>query len=96
MTKSLATLTAELRRLRVLQTLHNSAGYTADLEMLCDYLVVSMMLLVEDAGWLEEHGLVELDQTDGVTSVRLTRLGKDVAMGRERILGVRRPEPPLS
>ncbi len=96
MTKSLATLTAELRRLRVLQTLHNSAEYTADLEMLCDYLVVSMLLLIEDAGWLEEHGLVELDQIDGVTSVRLTRLGKDVAMGRERILGVRRPEPQLS
>ena len=96
MTKSLATLTAELRRLRVLQTLHNSAEYTADLEMLCDYLVISVMLLIEDAGWLEEHGLVELDQVDGVTSVRLTRLGKDVAMGRERILGVRRPEPQLS
>ncbi|MBF0400699.1 MAG: ArsR family transcriptional regulator [Magnetococcales bacterium] len=96
MTKSLATLTAELRRLRVLQTLHNSAEYTADLEMLCDYLVVSMMLLIEDAGWLEEHGLVELDQVDGVTSVWLTRLGKDVAMGRELANGRQRASKSLS
>lgn len=93
MTKSLATLTTELRRLRILQTLHNSTGYTADTEVLCDYLVVGMMLLIADVGWLADHGLVEWDQVDGVTSVRLTRLGKDVAMGRERILGVRRPEP---
>ena len=93
MTKSLATLTAELRRLRILQTLYNATEYTADLEMMSDYLVVGMMPLIEDAGWMEERGLIELDQVDGVTSLRLTRLGKDVAMGRERILGVRRPEP---
>ena len=93
MTKSLATLTVELRRLKILQTLLNATEYTADLEMLGDYLVVGMMPLIEDAGWMEERGLIELDQVDGVTSLRLTRLGKDVAMGRERILGVRRPEP---
>lgn len=93
MSKSLATLTAELRRLRMLQTLQNSVEYTADVEILSDYLAVGMQTLIEDAGWLEEHGLVELNQVDSVTSVRMTRLGKDVAMGRCQIPGVRRPEP---
>ncbi|MEO5363846.1 MAG: hypothetical protein H7838_09525 [Magnetococcus sp. DMHC-8] len=93
MTKSIAKLTAEARRLKLLQTLHNATEYTADLGVLCDYLLVGMMVLLEEVGWLTEHGLVDLDQVDGVTSLRLTRLGKDVAMGRERISGVRRPDP---
>ena len=93
MTKSIAKLTVEARRLRILQTLHNATEYTADLEVLCDYLLIGMMALLEEVEWLTDHGLVELDRVDDVTSVRLTRLGKDVAMGRERITGVRRPEP---
>ena len=93
MTKSISKLTVEARRLRILQTLHNATEYTADLDVLCDYLLVGMIVLLEDVGWLADHGLVELDQVDGVTSLRLTRLGKDVAMGRERISGVRRPDP---
>ena len=93
MTKSIAKLTVEARRLRILQTLHNATEYTADLEVLCDYLLIGMMALLEEVEWLTDHGLVELDRVDDVTSVRLTRLGKDVAMGRERIVGVRRPEP---
>ena len=93
MTKSISKLTVEARRLRILQTLHNATEYTADLDVLCDYLLVGMIVLLEDVGWLTDHGLVELDLVDGVTSLRLTRLGKDVAMGRERISGVRRPEP---
>ena len=93
MTKSIAKFTVEARRLRILQTLHNATEYTADLEVLCDYLLIGMMALLEEVEWLTDHGLVELDRVDDVTSVRLTRLGKDVAMGRERITGVRRPEP---
>ncbi len=93
MTKSIGKLTAEARRLRILQTLHDATGYTADLDVLCDYLLVGMLALLEEVGWLTDHGLVELDRVDDVTSARLTRLGKDVGMGRERLTGVRRPEP---
>lgn len=93
MSKSLATLTAELRRLRILQTLLNATEYTADLEMLSDYLAVSMLLLTEDMGWLEENGLVGLDQVDGVTFVQMSRMGKDAALGRLLVPGVRRPDP---
>ena len=93
MTKSIAKLTIEARRLRILQTLHNATEYVADLDVLCDYLVVGMMPLIEDVGWLEDNVLADMIQTDGVTSVRITRLGKDVAIGRCQLPGVRRPEP---
>ena len=93
MTKSLATLVVESRRLKILQTLQNSVGYTADLDLLCDYLVVGAIHLIEDAGWLEDNGLVEMNINEGVTSLRITRQGKDIAMGRCQIIGVRRPEP---
>lgn len=93
MSKSLATHTAETLRLRVLRTLQNAVAYTADLNLLCDHLVVGLTTLVGEIQWLEDHGLVEMDQVDGVTTVRLTRLGQDVATGRERLSGVRRPDP---
>ncbi|CAK0754315.1 hypothetical protein CCP3SC1_2320001 [Gammaproteobacteria bacterium] len=49
--------------------------------------------MVEDAGWLDDHGLVELTQTDGITSARITRSGLDIALGRVTQPGVRRPNP---
>jgi hypothetical protein len=93
MTKSLATLTAEARRLSILQTLQNAIEYTINLDLLCDHLHVGIMTMVDEMQWLEDHGLAELDQIDGITKVRLTRLGKDIAAGREQLLGVRRPDP---
>ena len=93
MTKSLATLVVESRRLKILQTLQNSVGYTADLDLLCDYLVVGTIHLIEDAGWLEDNGLVKMNLTEGAISLKITRLGKDIALGRCQIIGVRRPEP---
>lgn len=93
MSKSLATYTAELNRLKILQALLPATEYTLDLELLSDYLAIGMLTLTEHVGWLKDQGLVGLDQVDGVTSVRMSRTGKDVALGRTLVSGVRRPDP---
>ncbi|UNM95680.1 ArsR family transcriptional regulator [Ignatzschineria rhizosphaerae] len=41
--------------------------------------------------WLEGMGLVELSKVGPYTKAKLTQKGQDVAEGRERVNGVRRP-----
>jgi hypothetical protein len=93
MSKSLATLSTELSRLKVLQALLNASEYTLDMEVLCDHQAVSMLQLTENVAWLEENGLVGLDQVDGMTLVQMSRTGMDVALGRLQQPGVRKPDP---
>lgn len=43
--------------------------------------------------WLEEQHLITIEAVSGIFVGRLTRRGLDVAMGRARIDGVKRPSP---
>jgi hypothetical protein len=93
MSKSLATLETEMLRLGVLQTLQRTIGYSASLDLLCEHHNVGMLAMFETVKWLEVQGLVEFDRIDGTDTVKITRLGQDVALGRTLINGVRRPSP---
>lgn len=51
-------------------------------------------LVRDDLRWLEERGLVALEEVAGRTLVAtLTERGGDVASGRSRVEGVKRPGP---
>lgn len=86
------------RRLVILKLLENSAGYTVN-----EYLIytalpgfghdVSMDRVRTDLAWLEEQGLLTLDIPGDVHMARLTQRGVDVAAGRARVDGVKRPGP---
>lgn len=41
--------------------------------------------------WLEEQGLVAVDDVSGILVARLTGRGEDVACGRAKVDGVKRP-----
>lgn len=43
--------------------------------------------------WLEEQGLVKIDESSGVLVAALTRRGEDVALGHSRVPGIARPRP---
>lgn len=46
-----------------------------------------------DAAWLNEQGLVTVEDLGKVRVVELTQRGEDVAEGRARVPGVKRPVP---
>ncbi|MGE4191803.1 MAG: ArsR family transcriptional regulator [Pseudodesulfovibrio sp.] len=46
-----------------------------------------------DAAWLAEQGLVAVKELESVRVVQLTARGADVAAGRARVPGVKRPVP---
>ncbi len=43
--------------------------------------------------WLEEQGLIELKDVSGCYVAYLTARGWDVAQGRTKVCGVKRPQP---
>ena len=43
--------------------------------------------------WLEEQGLVSIDDVAGILVARITGRGMDVACGRSVVEGVKRPRP---
>lgn len=91
--KSMVTLEAEMVRIGILKTLGAATSFVASLDLLCERHVTGKISMFEHVCWLEEHGLVEFNQTENTDSVRITRMGHDVARGRTLIAGVRRPEP---
>lgn len=40
--------------------------------------------------WLEEQGLVEIENSDDIWVIKLTRRGEDVALGNAKVEGVAR------
>jgi len=92
-----ATLDAD-RRLVILQLLENSSGYMANEHLIYSALPgfgheVSMDRVRTDLAWLDEQGLVALERPGDVHLARLTQRGMDVAAGRARVDGVKRPGP---
>lgn len=88
----------EDRRLAVLRFLAEDKGYALNTSVLQDALCaighcVSRDEVETQAAWLAEQGLVEVAQVGPVTVVKLLARGVDVAEGRAKQPGVKRPLP---
>lgn len=86
----------EDRRLVVLRLLSESNAATANEYLLQSALEqyghsVGQDRLRADLAWLAEQGLVTVAQPGGVHVATLTPRGDDVAHGRARVPGVKRP-----
>lgn len=91
-------LLAADRRLIILRLLAESAEYRANAYLLASALPgfghsVSHDTVAADLAWLDEQGLASTDDTAGLTVATITARGADVAAGRARHPGVKRPEP---
>jgi hypothetical protein len=88
----------EDRRLVLLRLLAESAGYAANEFLLNSALPgfghsVSHDRVRADLDWLAEQELVQLEQPGNVYVATLTSRGLDVAQGKARVNGVKRPLP---
>lgn len=94
-------LVKEDRRLALLRFLEDSGGdYSLNTSLLQTALAnighaVSRDVVTADAAWLEEQGLTTLEILGPITVVHLTQRGADVAMGRARHPGIKKPSPRL-
>lgn len=96
--KEFSQLVMEDRRLAILRFLAEDKGYSLNTSVLQDALCAIGHCVSRDevntlAAWLAEQGLVELSQVGPVTVATLTGRGADVAEGRARQPGVKRPMP---
>lgn len=96
--KTYQDLMTEDRRLVMLRLLAEAEGYTVNEYVLTAALpglghAASADRIRTDLGWLEEQGLVGIEAPAGVRLARLTPRGADVAAGRARVEGVKRPMP---
>ena len=85
-------------RLTVLHLLDSTDGYALSDRLLRSALESfghrpSLDALRAELAWLAEQGLVTTQDVEGHTMATLTARGQDVAQGRARVPGVRRPEP---
>ena len=93
-----ADLVAEDQRLRILQLLDQAEGYDLNIRILGDALSAlghrpSLDKLRSELAWLEEQGLVTTHVVGSIAVATATERGLDVAHGRARIPGVKRPDP---
>ncbi|WP_337840500.1 hypothetical protein [Rheinheimera sp.] len=94
----LAELMTEHQRLAILRLLAEDSGYDLNESILQDGvnalgLDISRDKLRTELAWLKEQGTVLLEQVGSVSVARLTERGLDVAQGRARIPGIKRPTP---
>lgn len=85
-------------RLVVLRLLNEDSGYATNDSILREALMgfghtVSRDKVKTELRWLEEQGLVTLQEVTTVLIARLTSRGSDVASGAARVDGVKRPGP---
>jgi Fe2+ or Zn2+ uptake regulation protein len=98
MSKTFAELQTEDRRLVILRLLEQSAGYRANAYLLQTALETqghhaSLDRVEGDVSWLAEQELVRSESVGGVTIATLTTRGADVASGRAKHPGVKKPLP---
>jgi hypothetical protein len=97
--KTFADRLREDRRLVILRLLSEASGYRANSSVLhagLQYLAIAASRddVLTDLAWLQDQGLVRLDQvTDSIQTVTLSARGDDVAHGRAIVPGVSRPSP---
>jgi Fe2+ or Zn2+ uptake regulation protein len=85
-------------RLAVLQALEEDPDYSHNEQVIQRVLGalghgVSADRMRTELRWLEEQGLVHLEDAASLLVVRLSRRGEDVALGRARVDGVARVRP---
>lgn len=94
---SAAKLFQEDQRLVILRALLDASAYSANESVMQTHLAmyghnIGRDLISNHTSWLEEQGLVTVDQLPmGVRVVKLTGRGEDVANGVTRVPGVKRP-----
>ncbi len=91
-------LMTEDRRLVTLRLLAEAPGGKANTYVLTSGLRsmghdCSQDQVETDAVWLAEQGLVAVEELDTVRVVQLKSRGADVAAGRSRVPGIKRPVP---
>lgn len=84
------------QRLVILQALEQDPDYRHNEHILRSMLGavghgISRDALATQLAWLDEQGLVGLEEVAGMRVARLTARGEDVACGRARVPGVARP-----
>jgi len=89
---------AEDRRLVILRSLHEADGYDQNSSVLQTVLEIyghqpSRDLLHNELRWLEEQGLISIREARSVLVAKLSPRGADVATGRAKVMGVKRPGP---
>ncbi len=95
---SFSAVVTEDIRLSILRGLEQDPDYAHNAAVLRSLLAaighaVSRDRLHTELAWLEEQALVTLEDVSGVLVARLTTRGEDVALGRTRVPGVKRPGP---
>jgi hypothetical protein len=88
----------EDRRLVMLRLLAEDTDYSVNSSLLQSGVglfghSVSRDLVHTDLTWLAEQGLVTTEQVGSVLVATLTQRGLDVAEGRVRVPGIKRPGP---
>ena len=86
------------RRLVILRILEEDAGYSMNESLIQSFLealghTVSRDRVRTDLQWLQEQGLVTIEEVVSVQVATLTPRGSDVACGRVTVPGVKRPRP---
>lgn len=96
--KTFADLRREDRRLVLLRLLAESDDYSASIYLL--HMAMPGMghncsedALRADIAWLAEQGLLSASTISDLLIAKLTGRGADVAAGRARVPGVKRPRP---
>lgn len=98
MRPGLAATLAEDRRGIILRVLADQGDYALNEGVLQDALDryghrVGRDMVRDDMMWLADHGLVTIEEVAKLKIASLTQRGSDVATGRARCEGVKRPEP---
>lgn len=92
---SFAEIVAADQRRVILETLAQDPDFAHNEDILAEALEylghsISKDKLRTELSWLQEQGLVSLQEHGPVIIARLTRRGEDVALGRTTVPGVRR------
>lgn len=85
-------------RLAILQALAQDEDYSHNQDILQMFLSklghgVSIDRVRTELRWLEEQGLVTIEDIGGLLVAKLSRRGDDIAKGRGRVDGIARPRP---
>ncbi len=97
--RSFSDIVTEDRRLVILRILEESAGYESNNSMVSilarevGHAEASGDLIRTDFAWLQEQGMVTLEEIVNVQIAKLTQRGLETAQGIITTPGVKRPSP---